>query len=246
MTTRKTAIKSNSRELILMMEEENRTVNRMGDYSVTKYYDVLNPDRTLATDINGWVVQIVEKSSRASVNTTRPRILDTTKKIMDFTSNQVNNMCEAYIERFEIINGTSEDGDAFANGAVSKYGMNDKGEMIPIVNRHEDAFLQTSGEIVQRGINYLFVDPQKIADIERLPWIQVEDDQNDPSNGLSHISITKRSAIERIPSDSVNRPVHTVVATWELDNPLTNLNITMDNEGLKGGGLRNTRKNRQK
>ena len=31
------------RELILMMEEENRTANRMGDYTVKKYYDVVAP-----------------------------------------------------------------------------------------------------------------------------------------------------------------------------------------------------------
>jgi hypothetical protein len=237
------------REITLIMEEENRTANRMGDYSVTKYYDVINPNGSLATDINGWVVQIVEKTSVANTEVRGFEILDTTEKFMEFTSGQVNSMCSWYIERFEIINGSSTSGDAFAGGAVCKYVVNDseEEEMLPLVNRHEDGYVRTRGRIVQKGINYLYIDPEKVRALERLPWEITENDPNDPSNGLSHISIEYRAAIEALASDSVNEPIHTVVATWDYNRPFTELNITIDNENVwraKGGSKRYTRKNK--
>jgi hypothetical protein len=230
------------REITLMMEEENRTANRMGDYSVTKYYDVINPNGSLATDINGWVVQIVEKTSAANTEVRGFETLDTTEKFMEFTSGQVNSMCSWYIERFEIREGTSADGDAFAGGAVCKYV-----EMAPLVNKYDEGYVRTRGRILQKGINYLFVDPTKIAELERLPWEITENDPNDPSNGLSHISIEYRAVIEALASDSVNEPIHTLIATWDYDRPFTELNITIDNDNVqraKGGSKRYTRKNR--
>lgn len=235
------------RELILMMEEENRTANRMGDYTVKKYYDVVNRDGSLATDINGWVVQIVEKVSVAKTEARGFTTLDTTRKFMDFTSNQVNSMCDWYIERFEIGEGTSLDGDAFAGGAVCKYVETETDGMAPLVNKYDEGYIRTSGKIVQKGINYLFVDPAKIAALERLPWEITENDPNDPSNGLSHITIDHRAAIEALVSDCVNEPIHTLIATWDYDNPFTELKIILDNKiptSARGGSKRYTRKNR--
>jgi len=236
------------RQLKLMMEEENRTANRMGDYTVTKYYDVANLDGSLARDVDGWVVQIVEKTSIANTEARGFDKLSTTKQFMDFTSGQVNSMCSCYIERFRIEEGTSSDGDAFAGGAVCGYVQTKPNVFDPLVNKYDEGYIRTRGKIKQKGINYLFTDPVKIAQLERLPWEISENDPDDPSNGLSHISIHYRAEIEALVSDSINEPIHTVVATWDYDRPFTELNVTLDNDNAphaKGGSKRYTRKNRR-
>lgn len=239
------------RHLTLVMEEESRTVQRMGDYSITKYYDVINPDGSLADDINGIVVQIVEKTSEADTDDESLRSLTTTADFMNFTTGRVNSMCESYIEMFTINDGTSTDGDAFANGAVSKYLYVDDRKIkkeeekwTALINKYWDGYVGTSGRITQRGINYLFTDPEKISIIKTLPW---NNSKNTPANGLPYISIANRKTIEDMGTNAVNIPIHTVTAIWDKDNLFTDFSTTFELGDIRKGGKnkRNTRKTRE-
>jgi hypothetical protein len=237
----------------------------MGDYQSRKSYIVLN-DKGTKTEVNGYVVQKVEKQSKATL--TRPlggkTELTKTEDFNRLTGGTVKYMCESYIELFTITRGESpeDEADEFANGPIAWSSGDSLLEVVEpdflkegrkkvLTYSEEDNKYQTSGEINQKGTNLLFIDEAKKKALLKLPWVIREEG---PENGLRYLPVTNWDKLVAIVSDSSNTPIHNVNAAWDfekdgtaIDN-VTHLTDTFENNArIRRGGKqrRKTIKNRK-
>jgi hypothetical protein len=206
----------------------SRVAQRAGDYNYIKDYCVVNSAGLIDNTFNGWIVQLVQKRSQATVSDGRQ--LRTTKEFLDFTSDQTTFMTHSYIERFRIENGISvEDGnvvgDQFASGGVTPYHGTDP----------DFATTPTSGSVNQVGTNILFSD----ASAEFLAGFNWTNIPNHPANGLEAINdMTDWPALVAHGNAAANKPIHSLEATW-ISAGNTQLRVHFIYNGPRGppGGM---------
>jgi len=218
----------------LKLIDQGQETLRMGDYASAKSYEVWQNGQ-INKQANGYVIQLIQKNSVAQTHSGE---LKSSLDFSNFTSGNVNFMCDSYIESFPIKNGVSVNFDKFGNGAVSKY---EKKQAIIVEAPYDtgDEEYMTAGQITQKGTNVLFIDPNKIEQLNRLPWIK---DKKGPANGLYTLPESYWQNIINIGSDSQNTPVHEVVATWDFQNNRTNLKVSYSNNVTGGGKKRSKNK----
>lgn len=201
----------------------SRVAQRAGDYNYIKDYCVVNGAGVIDNTFNGWIVQLVQKRSQATVSDGRQ--LRTSQDFSDFTSGQTTHMTHSYIERFRIENGISiEDGhvvgDQFASGGVTPYNG-----IYP-----DFATTPTSGTVNQVGTNILFSD----ASAQFLAGFNWTNIQNHPANGLQAIDhMTDWPALIAHGNAASNKPIHSLEATW-ISAGNTELRIHFIDNGPRG------------
>jgi hypothetical protein len=150
-------------------------------------------------------------------------------------------MCDSYIERFIIKKGKLyKMSDEFTNGPIAKV---EEGEAIVVTEPYEkaDEPYETAGTITHKGTNMLFISPERKKALEALNWDIREEG---PENGLYYLPIGDWRKVEAIGSDSINKPIHKVTATWTFSPSDTNLNVEfLNNPKLaKRGGAKKARR----
>lgn len=214
----------------------------MGAYRSRKIYNVIGPDGKIDKTVDGYVVQLVEKSSKAIVNYPKPRELKTSADFENFTDGTVQYMCETYIERFPIKKGKLYNmSDEFTNGPIARV---EEGEAIVISEPYGDPSdkpYESSGQISHKGTNLLFTSPERKEKLEALDW---KIRKAGPENGLYYLPYSKAqwAALLAIGNDSTNMPIHKVTAKWGFEPSDTDLVVEfLDNPKVAGkGGKRRT------
>jgi hypothetical protein len=196
----------------------SRIALRAGDYHYIKDYCVVTRAGVIDTTFNGWIVQLVQKRSDATV--ADGRRLRTSQEFIDFTYDQTKFMTHSYIERFRVVNGVAPDGDQFASGGVTPYRDTDP----------DFATTPTSGTVNQVGTNILFSDAHTDF-LRRFNWDIIPDH---PSNGLEAIDgMADWPALLARGNAAANKPIHSLEATW-VSAGSTELRIHFIDNGPKG------------
>lgn len=221
----------------LHLVDLNYVPDEMGQYAARKRFDVIEDENFSIKNVNGWVVQLIEKNS--SARCLDGQVLRTSEDFSRFTKNKVNDMTFSYIERFPIKKGQSIDEDEFASGFVAKV---EKGKSQVVVPEFEqaDTPYMTEGRIVHRGTSLLFITPEKIEALNKLPWTKLR-----PANGLDSLDIRYWDGINDMGSDSTNMPIHEVIATWWFRNNKTVVHNKFYDNPMLGGNRRKARKTRK-
>jgi hypothetical protein len=226
----------------LKFHNMEKTSGKMGEYVSKKEYMVVN-DKDELQKVNGYVVQYVVKESIVTLNNAKQEEFKTSADIVRLTNDNVRYMCDSYIERFEIKDGVSLHADAFATGTVAKYDSvaryGKTGKLlkpyataeIPVKNKKlnlkgkmyddGDYEFMTKGTIKQTGINLLFVEPDNITALNKLPW-KVD---YGAANGLEALDASNWAAIKKLKKDSKNSKCHVLTATWEYEKNDTVLDV---------------------
>ena len=226
----------------LKFHNMEKTSGKMGEYVSKKEYMVVN-DKDELQKVNGYVVQYVVKETTVTLNDASKTVLNTSDEIATFTKDNVRYMCDSYIERFEIKGGLSKHADAFASGSIAIYDIHatygKRGKLleplatavIPVKNKKRnkkgsyyddgDYEFMTKGTIKQTGINLLFVEPDNITALNKLPW-KVD---YGAANGLEALDASNWAAIKKLKKDSKNTKCHVLTATWEYEENDTVLDV---------------------
>jgi hypothetical protein len=208
-----------------------------GEYTVHKEFIVKKNNRK--KDINGFIVQVITKSTEAYVLCGDGNI----KKINDisqFTSNRVKYMNDSYIELFPIINGESMYGDNFQNGGILRYEKEGR-------NYYTNNNPPTFGIIQQTGENFFIpVDDIKLINLvlEKINSKNKNPDlnifgiiwsfsNNTPANGLPYIpyNIQIINYLKSLKESNIIK--HNVISEWNglipADNAIIKRNINITN-----------------
>lgn len=187
----------------LQLTQRGRRSTRLaGDYVYVKEYIVVTAPGVIDDTFNGWVVQLVQKRSEATV--ANGRVLRTSQDFSDFTSGKTTAMNDSYIERFPVVNGRAVDGDQFASGAVAPWDG----------TSHDLLMTPTSGTVNHVGTNLLF----SAADADFLGGFNWLDVPNHPASGLETIDADKWPALVAHGNAAANKPIHSLIATWTPGN----------------------------
>jgi len=134
--------------------------------------------------LDGIIFQKITKITRViHLKNKRECFLNTTKQILDYTSQNVKFMNEKYLEYFEVING-NVDGDQFQNSAITQY------------NKKNVDFKNVSdyGVILQKG-ECVFI-PSNHPQYNTIKGYGWKRDKTHASNGLNYFDDTCNQLIK--------------------------------------------------
>jgi hypothetical protein len=168
----------------------DRQVENSGSYQVIVDFEVVNL-MNKKSKANGCIIQLIIKytKARGSNLLNNGKIgpyeeLNTSQSISKYTNNNVNWMCENYLEYFEVKNGIIQDsngnlyGDGFASGPIAKYYRG-----TPVT---DDAVEVSQGVIIHIGLAVYIENGPFLDGIKQLNW---DTNEKLPANGLPYLPL---------------------------------------------------------
>ena len=233
-------------------DEDGRPWNEVGDCGdFRSTVDFTVTDRNGNTSgVNGIIVQLIRKSAIVDVYDDegggKVKTLTTSEQISEYTGDNVKFMNYDYLEYFDVVNGSSTDGDQFGNGPVCEYDQSE-----PIIDDEQD---MSHGIINQKG--YAVFIPSPVSDQVKkgLKW---NSDKTEAANGLPMLLFDAKTWNDLFQARQSYVYVHTLLLEWKYLNILEqdrSLNYTdnckempqITSSQQTGGGKKRRRNKRHK
>lgn len=205
-TTRRSSIKE--AKYYIQIEDLGSIPGKNGDFRVNKGFNIIDSLGNLI-NVSGIIIQHIQKSAKVT-KMIDGSVLSTSKEISDYTSGNVNFMCDSYLEIFTIKNGKSIEGDLFSNSAIVPYNGKEAEVFEPPYNEGDEEIMN-KGEIIQSGENIFIKSPDNIKRI--LTEYKWSKSKNHPANGLPHLDDMYKDEIFRFKESNV--VTHICRVSWE-------------------------------
>jgi hypothetical protein len=201
-------------------------MGEFGDFRIVKYYDIYKTAKLLklCDDVNGIIVQKVTRTTHCGPFKDSS-YLTTSDEIDEFTNGHVLSSNISYYEYFDVENGKSLYGDAFASGAITKYQYS-----YPILK----SLPYTNGETSYSGKSvFIHEDNSIFSTITSLNW---DTNSKSPANNLPFImesdesnKFFKQIFYNRVNNKFKNSNIatHNLTATWSEKKSTTKVVQTL-------------------